>query len=156
MIPPAQQDEEIKYRFSRSVRVWAGIVCFAGAIAGTVTLVVLRSWEGVGGLAASPLVVAEATTGALLVGRLAPAEAYPPSVAEVLGSFASQASIALEKAHLYAESQQQVQRLSRLLEELHSAQTQLAQSRPSTAPNPCPGDGAAAEAAATLLSSTLR
>jgi hypothetical protein len=50
MIPPAQQDEEIKYRFSRSVRVWAGIVCFAGAIAGTVTLVVLRSWEGVGGM----------------------------------------------------------------------------------------------------------
>jgi hypothetical protein len=50
MVPPAHQDEEIRYRFSRPVRVWAGIVCFAAAIAGTVTLVVLRSWEGVGGM----------------------------------------------------------------------------------------------------------
>ena len=78
---------------------------------------------------ASPLVVAEIVTGCLLVGRLDPAEPYPPSVAAVLRSFADQASIALDKAQLYADSQQQVQRLSRLLDELRSTQDQLAQSR---------------------------
>ncbi|MFB3882547.1 MAG: GAF domain-containing protein [Armatimonadota bacterium] len=87
------------------------------------------SWDGVGGLVASPLVAGDAVTGCLLVGRLEPAEPYPDSVASVLRSFADQASIALEKAQLYADSQQQVQRLSRLLAELQATRNQLAQSR---------------------------
>ena len=97
------------------------------------------AWDGVGGLVASPLVVAEMVTGCLLVGRLDPAEPYPASVATVLRSFADQASVALEKAQLYADSQQQVERLSRLLDELRSTQDQLAQSRgmePSAGPAP--------------------
>jgi hypothetical protein len=83
-------------------------------------------WEGVAALAASPLVVSEAVSGCLLVGRLAPAYPYPASVMKVLGSFARQASIALEKAHLYAENQRQLERLNRLLDELRSAQSQFA------------------------------
>jgi hypothetical protein len=44
------QEEEIKYRFSRPVRIWSGVVCFIAAIAGTITLVVLRAWDGVVGM----------------------------------------------------------------------------------------------------------
>jgi hypothetical protein len=84
------------------------------------------AWDEVAALAASPLVVSGAVSGCLLVGRLAPADPYPASVMQVLGSFARQASIALEKAHLYAENQRQLDRLNRLLDDLHSAQTQLA------------------------------
>jgi GAF domain-containing protein len=110
-------------------------------------------WDGVGGMAASPLVVAEAVAGCLLVGRLAPAEPYPESMMVVLGSFANQASIALEKAQLYAESQQQVQSLSRLLEELRSAETQLAQSRQAEgAGSSCAMSAVGAEAEAAPLS----
>jgi len=101
------------------------------------------SWEGVAALAASPLVVSEAVSGCLLVGRLGPAYPYPASVMQVLGSFARQASIALEKAHLCAENQRQLERLNRLLDELRSAQSQLA------GPDKPPADDIAAELAAT-------
>jgi GAF domain-containing protein len=61
---------------------------------------------------------------------------------QVLGSFAQQASIALEKAHLYAENQRQLERLNRLLDELRSAQHQLA------GPDNPPAQDIAAELAA--------
>jgi AcrR family transcriptional regulator len=81
--------------------------------------------EGLVSLAATPLVAADAIEGSLLVGRLQPAEPFPDNIVHVLRSFGNQASIALEKAHLYAENQKQLQRLGRLLEELRSAQDRL-------------------------------
>jgi hypothetical protein len=120
------------------------------------------AWDGVAALAASPLMATESVegvtvvheddhptgsdgvlwgvrraTGCLLVGRLDPAEPYPPSILKVLGSFANQASIALEKAHLYAESQRRLQRLSKLLDELHTTQSRLG-ARPLLAPDAAP------------------
>ncbi len=86
------------------------------------------SWDGVGALAASPLMESESVTGCLLVGRLTPAQPYPTTVLSVLGSFANQASIAMEKAHLYGESQRQLRRLNKLLDELRVAQCRLAES----------------------------
>ncbi len=78
-------------------------------------------WEDLAGIAATPLLTPDTVRGALLVGRLAPSGPFPTSVTEVLESFGNQASIALEKAHLYAENQRQLQRLSGLLEELRRA-----------------------------------
>jgi hypothetical protein len=78
-------------------------------------------WEELIGVAATPLLAADTIRGALLVGRLAPAGPLAHNVTDVLASFGSQASIALEKAHLYAESQRQLQRLAGLLEELRRA-----------------------------------
>jgi hypothetical protein len=49
MIGPGQ-DEEIKYRFSRPLRIWSGVIAFVTAIAGTITLVVLREWDGLLGM----------------------------------------------------------------------------------------------------------
>lgn len=92
------------------------------------------AWEGLIAMAATPLVAAGAIHGALIVGRLQPAGPYPRNIIEVLGSFASQASIALEKAHLYAETQSQLQRLGKLLEELRFAQSRLGDSEPVSAP----------------------
>jgi GAF domain-containing protein len=80
-------------------------------------------------LAATPLMAADTIRGALLVGRLGPAEPFPDNVRQVLSSFGNQASIALEKAQLYAENQHQLQRLARLLDELRSAQDRLAASQ---------------------------
>ena len=85
-------------------------------------------------IAATPLVAAGSIHGALIVGRLEPAEPYPQNIIEVLSSFANQASIALEKAHLYAETQLQLQRLARLLEELRLAQSRLGDSEPVSEP----------------------
>ena len=81
--------------------------------------------EGLVSLAATPLIATDAIKGSLLVGRLEPADPFPNTIIQVLASYGNQASIALEKAHLYAESQRQLQRLGRLLEELHSAQDRL-------------------------------
>ena len=75
-------------------------------------------------LAATPLAAAT-TGGSLLVGRLNPGEPYRENIVSLLNSFASQASIALEKAHLYAENQRQLQRLGSLLEELREAHYRL-------------------------------
>jgi len=86
------------------------------------------AWEDLIALAATPLAAANAIHGCLVVGRLRPAETYPQNIIEVLGSFANQASIALEKAHLYAETQSQLQRLGKLLEELRFAQRRLGDS----------------------------
>jgi len=86
------------------------------------------AWEDLIAIAATPLVSAGSIHGALIVGRLEPAEPYPQNIIEVLSSFANQASIALEKAHLYAETQSQLQRLARLLEELRFAQSRLGDS----------------------------
>jgi C4-dicarboxylate-specific signal transduction histidine kinase len=82
-------------------------------------------WEDLTSLAAEPLVAGEKPVGALLVGRLKPHEGFSDQVLGVLDSFASQASIALEKAHLYAENQRQLGRLGKLLDDLHATQAQL-------------------------------
>ncbi len=107
------------------------------------------TWDGVAALAAWPLMTPEGAsrmtvaniedapiqedgviqghrkaTGCLLVGRLDPAEPYQPSALTVLGSFANQASAALEKARLYADSQRQLQRLSQLLDQLRSTRSE--------------------------------
>lgn len=47
MTSPSQKDGEIRYRFSRLVRVWAGIVTLVIAIGATVMSFVLGDWEGV-------------------------------------------------------------------------------------------------------------
>jgi len=86
------------------------------------------AWEDLVAMAATPLVAAGAIHGALIVGRLEPANPYPHDIMDVLGSFANQASIALEKAHLYAETQSQLQRLGKLLEELRLVQARLGDS----------------------------
>jgi GAF domain-containing protein len=75
-------------------------------------------WENMVGIAATPLAVSETVRGALLVGRCTSASDYDEGVVSVLASFANQASIALEKAELYAQNQRQLQRLSRLLGQL--------------------------------------
>jgi hypothetical protein len=49
MTSPTQEDEEVKYRFSRPVRLWAVGIGLAVSIAGTVLCLVLRAWEGVVG-----------------------------------------------------------------------------------------------------------
>ncbi len=82
--------------------------------------------EGLSSLAATPLIATDAIKGSLLVGRLEPSDPYPGTIIQVLASFGNQASIALEKAYLYAESQRQLQRLGRLLEELHTTRDRLA------------------------------
>ncbi len=82
-------------------------------------------WDDLVSLSAEPLVSAEKTVGALLVGRLKPRETFPAHVLDSLDSFANQASIALEKAHLYAENQKQLDRLGKLLDDLHATQAQL-------------------------------
>jgi hypothetical protein len=79
------------------------------------------AWEELIGIAATPLFAADTIRGALLVGQLGPEGPFPDNVTEVLASFGSQASIALEKAHLYAENQKQLQRLGGLLDELRGA-----------------------------------
>ncbi len=86
------------------------------------------AWEDLVSLAAAPLVAADNVVGALLVGRLSPQEPFSGEIIEALDSFASQASIALEKARLYAENQKQLVRLGKLLEDLRSTQSQLVQS----------------------------
>ncbi len=92
------------------------------------------AWEDLIAIAATPLVAAGSIHGALIVGRLEPADPYPQNIIEVLASFASQASIALEKAHLYAETQSQLQRLGKLLEELRFAHSRLGDSEPVSEP----------------------
>jgi signal transduction histidine kinase len=82
-------------------------------------------WDDVVSLAAGPLVSAEKVVGALLVGRLKPRQILQAHVLNSLDSFANQASIALEKAHLYAENQKQLDRLGKLLDDLHATQAQL-------------------------------
>jgi hypothetical protein len=79
------------------------------------------SWDDLVGIAASPLAASETVGGALLVGRCRPAADYHDNVVTVLASFANQASIAIEKAWLYAENQRQLQQLSRLLDQLRAA-----------------------------------
>lgn len=83
------------------------------------------AWGGLTGLAAAPLVTGGQRVGALLVGRLQPREPFSESVIQTLRSFANQASIALEKAELYAENQRQLDRLGKLLEELRQTQAQI-------------------------------
>jgi len=84
-------------------------------------------WDDLISLSAEPLVSSEKTVGALLVGRLHPRDPFPHHVLDTLDSFANQASIALEKAHLYAENQKQLDRLGRLLDDLHTTQAQLSE-----------------------------
>ncbi len=88
-------------------------------------------WQDIVGIAATPLLAPDAIKGALLVGRLKPAAPFPGNVTGVLASFGSQASIALEKAQLYAEGQKQLQRLGKLLAELRSAHDRLQAQPPS-------------------------
>ena len=82
-------------------------------------------WDDLISLAVEPLVATEKVTGALLVGRVKPRQPFSHHVLDTLDSFANQASIALEKAHLYAESQKQLDRLGKLLDDLHATQAQL-------------------------------
>jgi len=91
-------------------------------------------WEDMVGIAATPLAVSETVRGALLVGRLAPAADYHENVVSLLASFASQASIALEKAELYAQNQRQVQRLSRLLSQLSATHDRDAEGNEESVP----------------------
>jgi signal transduction histidine kinase len=88
------------------------------------------AWEELVALAASPLVSSNNVVGALLAGRLRPQEPFSEGepIMAALNSFASQASIALEKADLYAANQRHVDRLERLLEDLRSAQSQAVRS----------------------------
>ncbi|UCC69248.1 MAG: GAF domain-containing protein [Armatimonadota bacterium] len=86
------------------------------------------AWENLASLAAAPLVAADNVVGALLVGRLRPHQPFSRQIVEALDSFANQASIALEKAHRYAENQKQLDRLATLLEDLRATQSQLVQS----------------------------
>jgi len=92
------------------------------------------AWEDLIAIAATPLVAAGSIHGALIVGRLVPANPYPHDIMNVLGSFANQASIALEKAHLYAETQSQLQRLEKLLDEIRLAHSRLRDPEPVSAP----------------------
>lgn len=85
-------------------------------------------WEDLVSLAAAPLTYGKDVVGAILVGRVQPREAFGEDVIDSLSSFASQASIALEKAKLYAESQKQLDRLGKLLDDLRSTQAQLIES----------------------------
>jgi len=85
-------------------------------------------WEDLVSLAAAPLTYGKDVVGAILVGRVQPREAFGEEVIDSLSSFASQASIALEKAKLYAESQKQLDRLGNLLDGLRSTQAQLIES----------------------------
>jgi hypothetical protein len=85
------------------------------------------AWEDVACIAAAPLLAEDAVKGALLVGRVQPREPFGNQVMEMVNSFANQASIALEKAHLYAEKERQVQRLERVLGHLRRADEQTAQ-----------------------------
>ncbi len=78
--------------------------------------------EPLSALAAAPLVNRGTRVGALLVGRTAPQPPFADRIGEALSSFANQASIALEKANLYAENQRQLDRLGRLLTELRAAE----------------------------------
>lgn len=78
-------------------------------------------WEDLETLAAAPLSTAGNIVGALLVGRVRDSETFTEDIVGPLESFASQASIALEKAHLYAENQKQLDRLAGLVEELEAA-----------------------------------
>jgi signal transduction histidine kinase len=82
-------------------------------------------WDELSALAAEPLLAGERVVGALLVGRLKPHEPFSSHVLSTLQSFANQASIALEKAHLYGENQKQLDRLGKLLDDLHATQAQL-------------------------------
>jgi hypothetical protein len=84
-------------------------------------------WEGMVGIAATPLSVSETTRGALLVGRCLPRADYDEGVVSVLASFANQASIALEKAELYAQNQRQLQRLGRLLGQLSAVRDEVSE-----------------------------
>lgn len=86
------------------------------------------AWEGLVSLAAAPLAAGGSIVGALLVGRLKPQEPFSKQIVEALDSFASQASIALEKAYLYAENQRQLDQQAKLLEDLRSTQCQLMRS----------------------------
>ncbi len=83
------------------------------------------AWETLIALAAAPLAAADTIKGSLLVGRVEPGEPFPENLMEILGSFANQASLALEQAHLYAESQRQLETLRKLLQELRLAQSRL-------------------------------
>ena len=85
-------------------------------------------WEDLVSLVAAPLTYGKDVVGAILVGRVQPREAFGEDVIDSLSSFASQASIALEKAKLYAESQKQLDRLGKLLDGLRSTQVQLIES----------------------------
>jgi hypothetical protein len=78
-------------------------------------------WEDLETLAAAPLSTAGNIVGALLVGRVRDSETFTEDIVEPLESFASQASIALEKAHLYAENQKQLDRLAELVDGLEAA-----------------------------------
>ncbi len=85
-------------------------------------------WEDLVSLSGAPLLAADNIVGALLVGRVRPNEAFSEEIMDGLDAFASQASIALEKAHLYAENQRQLDRFEKLLDDLRHAQRQLLQS----------------------------
>jgi len=85
-------------------------------------------WEDLASLSGAPLLAADNVVGALLVGRVRPNEAFSEEIMDGLDAFASQASIALEKAHLYAENQRQLDRFEKLLDDLRHAQRQLLQS----------------------------
>ena len=82
-------------------------------------------WEDLVCVASEPLVTRDQVVGALLVGRVRPRACFGDEVMQVLDSFAGQASIALEKADLYAENQRQLDRLGKLLDDLSIAQQQL-------------------------------
>lgn len=88
------------------------------------------AWEDVVSIAAAPLMAEDAVKGVLLVGRTEPQEPFGDQVMDTVESFASQASIALEKAQLYADKEQQVRRLERVLSDLRQAQGEAAEGAP--------------------------
>jgi signal transduction histidine kinase len=88
----------------------------------------LRRSEEIRSAISVPLVVHGQVVGTLNVNRTRTARDFDRDDLNTLALFASQAVLALEKARLYAASQEQVERLRHMLSELEAAQVQLIQS----------------------------
>jgi GAF domain-containing protein len=87
---------------------------------------------------ALPLHAADGVTGALVVARLASRSPYPEQVEEILASFVTQTSLALQQAALHAEHRHELQRLKGLLGTRPGEEPSLAPS-PSAAPSSVEG-----------------
>jgi len=88
----------------------------------------LRRGEDIRSAISVPLVLGGKVIGTLNVNRTRSAQDFDRRDLGTLSLFATQAVLAIEKARLYAASQQQVDRLSQMLAELERTQAQLVQS----------------------------
>jgi signal transduction histidine kinase len=88
----------------------------------------LRRTDDIRSAISVPLVLEGKVIGTLNVNRRRSAQDFDRDDLGTLSLFATQAVLAIEKARLYAASQQQVERLSQMLAELERTQAQLVQS----------------------------